>query len=361
MSSQNTALQDRASDAMSSVAIEQTRAIAEIESMMIVARRFPRDEKQALDKILLACTRPSLAEASQYLYNRGGTDITGPTIRLAEMLAQNWGYIDYGWRELSNSNGRSTVQAFAWDMQSITRNQKVFDVPHWRHTKAGGYALKDPRDVYELVANNAARRLRSCILGIIPGDVVESALNQCEVTLKTNVEINDDSIASMIAAMAKVHVTQAMIEKKIQRPVGVITPIQFLDLKKIYQSLKDGMAKRDDFFEIPPDDPEASEVVTQGAGKAAAAAAAAGTQPKADKPAGDAAAKATEKSKGTPPVLTAAIVRDKMNKAAAKFDKDMLYIEASNIQFVTGGAEGEQTELNNLYGKLLKDIEEKGQ
>ena len=42
---------------------------------------------EAMDKILQACTRPSLAEGALYSYSRGGSEITGPSIRLAEVAA----------------------------------------------------------------------------------------------------------------------------------------------------------------------------------------------------------------------------------------------------------------------------------
>ena len=78
-----------------------------------------------------------LAQSAVYSYARGGSSVTGPSIRLAEMLAQNWGNIQYGIRELSSENGESTVEAFAWDVETNTRQTKVFQVPHIRYTRNG--------------------------------------------------------------------------------------------------------------------------------------------------------------------------------------------------------------------------------
>lgn len=164
------------------------REIAEVQASMAISKRFPRNQAQALDRILIACQRPTLAEGALYSYSRGGTEITGPSIRLAEAIVQQWGNVDFGIRELEQRNGESTVEAYAWDLETNTRQKKIFQVRHKRVTKAKpqGYDLTDPRDIYELVANQGARRLRACILGIIPGDIVESAVNQCEQTLKAN-------------------------------------------------------------------------------------------------------------------------------------------------------------------------------
>ena len=114
------------------VEVEQQRAIAETQAAMIISKRFRRNQIEATDRIMSACTRLALAESALYQYARGGTDITGPSIRLAEALAQNWGNLQFGIRELEQRNGESTVEAFAWDMETNTKQVKVFQVGHKR-------------------------------------------------------------------------------------------------------------------------------------------------------------------------------------------------------------------------------------
>ena len=121
---------------------------------MMIARGAPRDPVAAMDKILNACARPTLADAAVYTYARGGTDISGPSIRLAEAIAQSWGNLSFGIRELEQRNGESQVLAYAWDMETNTRREIAFSVKHVRHTKHGVQQLEDPRDIYEIVANN---------------------------------------------------------------------------------------------------------------------------------------------------------------------------------------------------------------
>jgi hypothetical protein len=227
---------------------DQARAIAEVQAALAVARAAPRDPVAAVDRLLNACTRPTLAEVAVYQYARGGTDITGPSIRLAEAAAQCWGNLQYGIREVEQSGGASLVQAYAWDVESNTRREVIFSVPHTRHTKSGAYALTDPRDIYEMVANQGARRLRACILGIIPGDVIEAAVHQCEVTLRTKADTSEDAVARMVEAFAAFGITRAQIEARIQRRLDAITPAQIASLKKIYVSLRDGMSTASDWF-----------------------------------------------------------------------------------------------------------------
>jgi len=60
--------------------------------------------------------------------------------------------------------------------------------------------LEDPRDIYELTANMGARRLRACVLGIVPGDVVESAVDQCERTLTAKADTSPEAMKKMVDA-----------------------------------------------------------------------------------------------------------------------------------------------------------------
>lgn len=229
---------------------DQQRSIAEVQAAMMIARMNPRDQIAAMDRILNACTRPSLADAAVYTYSKGGSDVSGPSIRLAEAMAQAWGNMQFGIRELDQSNGESTVQAYAWDVETNTRREVTFQVPHVRYTKKGSYKLEDPRDVYELVANQGSRRLRACILAILPGDVTEAAVNQCESTMKIKADTSPEAMQKMVVAFEPFGVTKEQIEKRIQRRIDAIQPAQVVSLKKIYASLRDGMSAPADWFEV---------------------------------------------------------------------------------------------------------------
>lgn len=232
------------------VEVEQSRAVAEIQAAMVVARASPRDPIRAMDLVLQDCMRPKLAEAALYAYTRGGTEITGPSIRLAEALARRWGNIECGVRELSRGDGYSECVAYAWDLESNFRDTKTFQIRHWRDTKSGGYALKDERDIYELIANQGARRKRASILAVLPGDVVEAAQQQCEETLKASADTSKEAVQKMVAAFSAFGVTKDHIEQRIQRRLDSILPAQVIHLRKIYTSIKDGMSTARDWFSI---------------------------------------------------------------------------------------------------------------
>lgn len=237
--------------------IAQSRQAQEVQAAVVMARRFPRDTTQALTRILEDCKRSGLAEKAVYEYARGGTKVTGPSIRLAEAIARSWGNIDCGVTELErkqpigNLPGESTVQAFAWDLETNTRITKVFTIRHFRDTKKGGYALTDERDIYEMIANNGARRLRACILGIVPADIVEQAIEQCDKTMRGGQGPLIDRVRQMVVYFKdQFGVSQEMIEKRLQHKIEATTENELVSLKKIANAIKDGFADRTEYFEL---------------------------------------------------------------------------------------------------------------
>lgn len=243
----------------------QSRELAETQTKYLMAERFPRDERAAMDRILNAFSRHGLAERSQYQFARGGSDIAGPSIHAAQSIAQGWGNIEFGWRELSRGMGAdgkpySEVEAFAVDLQSRVPSRITFIVPHWRDTKSGGYKLKDERDIYELCASQAQRRKRACILSVVPQDVIDTAMEQASSTLKARADTSPEAMHKMVEAFAQFGVTREHIEKRIQRRLDSIQPAQVVALRRIYASLSDDMSTPAEWFDMgePAVGPEAT-------------------------------------------------------------------------------------------------------
>ncbi len=230
-----------------------SRQTKEVQGQIVMAKRFPRDEIAARNRILTACQRKKLAEQAEYEYKRGTSKVTGPSIRLAEAMAQNWGNMDFGYVELERRAGESTVMAQAWDLETNTRQTRTFTVPHVRETKNGNYTLTSDRDINEMVSNQAARRVRACILGIIPGDITEEALEQCHKTLMDGEEKPlKDLIANCVRTAEKTYqVPQESLEKYIGCKAEAFSMNDLIRLKRVFNSIKDGMAKREEIFELP--------------------------------------------------------------------------------------------------------------
>lgn len=231
------------------VAIEASRAIAEAQAKLVIAKRFPRDETLAYQKIAETCSRRDLAEKAFYSYSRGGSIVSGPSIRLAEELARCWGNIDYGIKELSQDDGKSEMQAYAWDLETNAMSVQNFTNPHIREVKGKAKRLTSQRDIYEINANMGARRLRARILAIIPAYIVEMAITECRKALAgKSDEPLIDRINNMVVAFAKLGVTKEQIETRLKRKVDTMTVDDLTDYIGIYNSIKEKESKPVDWF-----------------------------------------------------------------------------------------------------------------
>jgi hypothetical protein len=246
------------------VTIESSRAVAEAQGKLIIAKHFPRNEVEAYAKAMEACKRKELAGKAIYSYPRSGSTISGPSIRLAEELARCWGNIDFGIKELSQKDGESEMQAYCWDMETNTISSQTFVVAHIRDTTEGARKLTKQRDIYENNANMAGRRLRARILAVLPPDLVEAAVRECMKTLAGNNAIPlIDRVKKMVAEFEKFGVKSNMIEKRLGRSLETMTSEDFSEYTGIYNSLKDGNTGVSEWFDVKIGSDRARELTNE--------------------------------------------------------------------------------------------------
>lgn len=236
-------------------AVEQSRAVAEVQAAVVVARQFPRDEAMATRKMRSAFRQQSLAARSFFRFNRGGADgnITGETIQFAKELARCWGNIHHGLNELRRDDeaGESEMQAWAWDLESNERASTTFIVPHVRFTKTSGRKpLEDPRDVYENNTNNGARRLREMIFTVLPDWYREEAKSVANYTLENGQgdKPRSQRIADSITYYEGIGVTVEQLEENRGRPSDKWVNLDLGQLQIIFESIRRGETTIDEEF-----------------------------------------------------------------------------------------------------------------
>lgn len=244
------------------IAIEASRAIAEAQGKLVIAKRFPRNEVEAYAKAMEACQRISMAQKAFYSFPRGGQTVEGPTIRFAEELARCWGNIDYGIKELSQDEGKSEMQAYAWDLETNSQSVQNFTNPHKREHGKKMVTLTSQRDIYENNANMATRRLRSRILAILPAWFVEGAIDECKKTLAGK---NDtpliDRVKKMVVAFSKIGVTQNQIETRLKKKIETMTSDDFIEYTGIFNAIKQGESKISEWFDAEKEASELTEML----------------------------------------------------------------------------------------------------
>lgn len=225
-------------------AVEQSRAVAEVQAAIIVAQQCPRSIQGALAEMRTSCQQLFLAEKAFYRFPRAGQTVSGPSVHLARELARTWGNIQYGLVEMRRDDdfGQSEMQAFAWDVEKNSRNSSTFIVPHLRDTKTGPKKLTDTRDIYEINTNNGARRVREAIFAILPPWFVEEAKQICMQTLQNGT--SEKPLQQQIAdAISRFNTELGVSEQRITAkygPTEAWTTHEVAQMRIIYRSLKNG-------------------------------------------------------------------------------------------------------------------------
>ena len=222
--------------------IETSRAVAEVQAMVVVAQRNPRSVTEARNAIIETCRQMGLAERAFFKFPRGGQTVSGPSIHLAVELARCWGNINYGIKELSRDDAahQSEILAYAWDLQTNARSETITIVPHMRDKRGGAEVLTDMRDIYENNANSGARRLREMIFRAIPTWLLEEAKAECMRTLEKGE--SEQPLPQRIAVALQMFADMGIVRERIEAKIGMnmdrMTALDLANLRVSYQSIK---------------------------------------------------------------------------------------------------------------------------
>jgi hypothetical protein len=233
-------------------AVEQSRAVAEVEAQIVVAMRHPRNESAAIAAMRETCRRKDLAERAFFRYPKAGKPVSGPSIQLARELARVWGNISYGSAELRRDDeyGQSEMLAYAWDVQTNTRNSATIINPHRQYT--GGGDLTELRDIQENNASVVNRRVREAIWAVLPAWFVEEAKDICAKTIADGGGIPlPQRIANAIEVFGNLGITTPQLEAKVGMPTARWGDHDVAQLRVIRQSLLRGEISKDE--EFPPE------------------------------------------------------------------------------------------------------------
>lgn len=213
----------------------------EIQSAVVLARRFPRNEDQAFARLMKACQRTSFAEDAEYSYPRGGQNVSGPSINLAREGARVWGNIRHGFVVTTDNEGERTIRGFAWDLETNARVEAEDTFRKLVYRKKDGWIKPDERDLRELTNRRAAILKRNCILEILPKDLIEDAVNECHKTLRSKAEKDPEGEKKrIILAFAELNITPEMLGAYLGHPLAQCSPAEIAKLRGVYKSISDG-------------------------------------------------------------------------------------------------------------------------
>lgn len=232
------------------VATASARVQHEIQASIAIAKKFPRDEDAAYQKLFRACKRTSFADTVAYSFPRGKDEdgnrkmVTGPSINLAREAARVWGNVRYGYEVTKDNDEERTIRAFAWDVETNTKVEAEDNFEKLIQRKLRGETVwlkPDERDLRELTGRRGAVAVRNCILQILPRDLVEDALAIAAETRQSEAQRDPDAARKRILdGFDEINVTAGMLEEYLGHPLAQSSPVEIARLREIWKSIADG-------------------------------------------------------------------------------------------------------------------------
>jgi len=227
---------------------------ADVQSAIVVAKRFPRDEDAAFGKLMKACKRTSFAEDAEYVFPRGGQQVRGPSVNLAREAARVWGNIQYGLSITRDDPASRQIQGWAWDVETNTRITAEDDFRKLVFRKKDGWIEPDERNVRELTNRRGAILVRNCILQLLPKDLIEDAVAMTHETLKSKAAEDPDAARKkIIDAFSSIGISPEMLKAYLGHPIGQSSPSEIANLRPIFQSIRDGNSTWNEYVNPSPE------------------------------------------------------------------------------------------------------------
>jgi len=223
---------------------------ATIDMQISTAKAYPRNVKRALDNsIIMATMDTETAQTCSYSLPRGGKTISGASIHLAKILAQNWGNLRVEAKVISIEPKQITSQAVAFDLE----NNLAIKVEVKRSiVDRTGKRFNDDMIVVTGNAGNSIA-LRNAILSVIPKAIVDKVYNEAKNKITGDISDKTKLMAKRKQVLDGFKDVYGVSEAEVLKVIGKAS-IEHIDsdnivtLIGIAQAIKDGDTSVDDMF-----------------------------------------------------------------------------------------------------------------
>lgn len=244
---------------------------AEFDIQISTAKRFPRDLTRVKNNAVAIVTMSKeTAETCRYVLPRGTKNLSGPSVHLARILAQQYGNLRVNASVKQITDKQVVSESIAWDLEtnyaskievrrSIMQNEYVFD-PKTNKSVKTGRMLRMNDDMITVTGNAAnAIAFRNAVLNIIPKSIIDVAYNASIECITGDLSDETKLIKVRDAAIKWWKETHGVSELQILESLKlkVVTQIkaqQIADLRGFAQSIKDGDATVNSIFNAPKKD-----------------------------------------------------------------------------------------------------------
>lgn len=221
----------------------QAISTAEIDMQIATAKKYPRDTAAAVKNIAdMAMLDEETAQDCFYVLHRNGangttTTIEGLSVRMAEIIASNWGNLRVATRIIGNDGKTITAQGICHDLQS---NVAVSNETKRKITDKQGRTYSEDMQV---VTGNAACAIafRNAVLKVVPKAVLKKVIEEVrKMALGKSIDL-ETARQNAIAYFAKQNVTEEQILAYLGRDSrDAITQEDVYTLRATLNAIKEG-------------------------------------------------------------------------------------------------------------------------
>jgi hypothetical protein len=250
-------------------------AMATVQARYAIAVARPRDMDAARLRLLADCSRPRFAAVAIWRRPAGREMISGPSIRFVEAAIRAMGNVLVEAVAIRETAKHRTTRVTVTDIESNATYTRDVSVPltvERRKLKRGqqplGQRLNSYGDTVYVVegtdaeiatmeAAQVSKAVRTLGLRLLPGDIVEEAVERVESTLADR-DAKDPSAArkQLVDAFARLGVQPADLVGYLGHGLDGVQPSELSHLRQIHAAIAAGEAVWSDYTEPSDDAPK---------------------------------------------------------------------------------------------------------
>lgn len=237
-----------------SVSVEQIEAQhrAEYDIQISTAKNFPRELTRVKDNSIAICTLDrETAESCRYALPRGGKTISGASVHMARIIAQQYGNLRVNSGVRMVSEKEIICEAVAFDLES---NYAVKTEVRRKIVDKYGKRYNDDMVVMTGNAGNAIA-YRNAVFSVVPKSIIDACYKAAQGMITGDVSDDTKLIKKRTEIIQKMKdaykVSEDQILKAINlRSINQVKAEQIADLIAIGQAIKDGDTTVESIFNI---------------------------------------------------------------------------------------------------------------
>lgn len=221
----------------------------DVESQLDAAHKYPRSIKRVLaEAISVATLSEDIAARCIYTVPRGGKALTGPSIRLAEIMSSAWGNLQVGSRVVEVTDTEVVAQGVAWDMEKNLRA-----MVEQRRSIVGRSGQRFNDDMISVTGAAACSiALRNAIFRVVPRAYVEKVYEAARDVSVGKATTIGEKRSKLFTRFAQLGITPDRVLARIGKPS--VDDVDLSDIEVLIglgTAIKDGGTTIEEAFPEP--------------------------------------------------------------------------------------------------------------